>query len=111
MSTVLPAGFEHLEPFLGWALETEPERAARRATSRFEDVKAFYDAAFPTTEAALDHLKDHRLEQLPAPSRTLLLLMLSFVEAALAVENYGQVTVPNACEVSRFEARTIGGSF
>ena len=111
MSGSLPRGFDHLEPFLAWALPTEPERVARRTTSRFEDVKAFYDAVFPSTGAALDHLKDYRLEDLPDSSRTLLLLMMSFVEAALAVENYGQVTVPNACDVSRFATRTLGGSF
>lgn len=111
MNTMLPVGFEHLQPYLEWALETEPERVARRIASRFEDVKAFYDAVFPSTAAALDHLKDHRLADLPGPSRTLLLMMLSFVEAALVVENYGQVAVPNGFDVSKFETRVLRGSF
>lgn len=111
MSSALPAGFEHLEPFLGWALETETERSARRSASTFEDIKIFYDAAFPTIAAALNHLKDYRIEDLPGPSRTLLLLMLSFAEAALVVEIHGQVAVPMAFEISKFETRVLGGSF
>jgi hypothetical protein len=107
----LPEGFQHLEPFLAWALETEPERAGRRVASRFEDVKPFYDAVLPSLPAALDHLKAFRLEELPPASRTLLLLLLSYAEVALAVENFGQVTVPQGFELAKFETRVLGGTF
>ena len=111
MSPSLPEGFRHLEPYLAWALETEPERAGRRVASRFEDVKPFYDAVLPSLPAALDHLKAFRLEELPPASRTLLLLLLSYAEAALAVENFGQVTVPQGFELAKFETRVLGGTF
>lgn len=111
MTASLPEGFRHLEPFLAWALETEPERAGRRLASRFEDVKALYDAVLPSLPAALDHLKAFRVEELPPASRTLLLLLLAYAEAALAVENFGQVTVPQGFELAKFETRVLGGTF
>ena len=107
----LPAGFEPLEPYTDWALETEPERSAQRAASRFEDMKRLYDAVFPLLPAALDHLKAFRLEQLEAPSRTLLMILLSYAEAALVVENFGQVAVPDGYGIERFQVRRIGGTF
>ncbi|MCC2655684.1 MAG: Uncharacterized protein K0Q76_792 [Panacagrimonas sp.] len=109
--TTLPPGFENLAPYLDWALETEPERSAKRAASRFEDVKRFYDAVFPLLPAALIHLQAFRLEHLDAPSRTLLQLLLSYAEAALVVENFGQVAVPDGYGIERFEVRRLGGTF
>jgi len=111
MAARLPAGFEALEPFLDWSLETETERSAKRAASAFEDVKRLYDAVFPVLPAALDHLKGFRLEELDAPSRTLLMILLSYAEAALVVENFGQVAVPDGYGIERFEVRRIGGTF
>ena len=107
----LPEEFRHLEPFLGWALETEPERAGRRLASRFEDVKAFYDAVLPSLPAALNHLQAFRVEELPPSSRTLLLLLMSYAEAALAVENFGDVSVTQGFELAKFETRVLGGTF
>lgn len=111
MNSALPEGFGSLEPFLGWALETEVERSARRAASSFADVRSLYDAVLPLLPAALDHLKDYRLEDLPAPSRSLLLVLLSYAEAALVVENFGQVTVPQGFEITKFETRRLSGTF
>jgi hypothetical protein len=111
MAAGLPVGFEALERFRDWALETEPERSAKRAASRFEDVRDFYDAVFPLLPAALDHLKVLRLEELDEPSRTLLKILLSYAEAALVVENFGQVTVPDGYAIERFQVRRFGGSF
>jgi hypothetical protein len=107
----LPGGFQSLEAHLDWALETEPQRTAKRAASRFEDVRRFYDAVFPLLPAALNHLKAFRLDQLDAPSRTLLMLLLSYAEAALVVENFGQVAVPDGYGIERFQVRQIGGTF
>lgn len=111
MAALLPAGFEALEPFRDWALETESERSAKRAASSFDDVKRLYDAVFPLLASALDHLKAFRLEELDAPSRTLLMILLSYAEAALVVENFGQVVVPDGYGIERFEVRRIGGTF
>lgn len=108
----LPVGFEALEPFAAdWALATEGERSARRAASRFEDVKALYDVVLPVLPAALNHLKAFSLDGLPEPSRRLLLILMSYAEAALAVENFGQVGVPNGFGIEKFEGRVMGGMF
>jgi hypothetical protein len=109
--SALPAGFQALEPHLDWALETEAARSARRTESSFDDVKAFYDAVFPLLPAALDHLKAFPLDRLPGSSRTLLLLLLSYAEAALVVETFGQIAVPNGFGIEKFEGRLLGGSF
>jgi hypothetical protein len=111
MSAALPDAFRSLEAHLDWALETESERSAKRAASRFEDVRRFYDAVFPQLPAALDHLKAFRLDQLDARSRTLLMLLLSYAEAALVVENFGQVSVPDGYGIERFQVRQFGGTF
>ncbi|MGH8515848.1 MAG: hypothetical protein ACREUE_00170 [Panacagrimonas sp.] len=111
MATTLPKGFEALEPHLDWALETEAERSAKRAASRFEDMKRFYDDVFPLLTTALDHLKAFRLEDLDTPSRTLLKILLSYAEAALVVETFGQVAVPDGYGIERFDVRGFGGTF
>ncbi len=111
MNDALPQGFSKLEPFLGWALETEVERSARRSASSFADMRGLYDAVLPLLPAALDHLKDYPLDKLPAPSRTLLLVLLSYAEAALVVENFGQVSVPQGFEITKFETRRLSGTF
>lgn len=111
MGAVLPSGFEALEAHLDWALETEPERSAKRAASRFEDVKQLYDAVFPLLPAALDHLKALPVDRLDAASRTLLMILLSYAEAALVVENFGQVSVPDGYDIGRFQAHRLGGTF
>ena len=48
----LPPAFEDLEPWADWALPTEPERYAKRLASEFDELQAFYDAAFPRLEEA-----------------------------------------------------------
>jgi hypothetical protein len=111
MKGALPHGFETLEPFLEWALPTEPERSAKRSASRFEDVRRFYDAVFPQLPAALGHLRAFPLDALDGPSRTLLMLLLSYAEAALVVETFGQVAVPDGYGIERFEVRQYGGTF
>ena len=111
MNRALPEGFQALEPFLDWALETEVERSARRAASRYEQVRHFYDAVLPLLPTALDHLKAWRIEDLPAASRRLLLVLLSYAEAALVVENFGQVSVPQGFDISQFETRRLSGTF
>lgn len=112
MSAHLPEGFGTLEPYLGWALETELERASRRAASDFADVKAFHEAVFPLAPSALELLNSHRVDDLEGPIRTLFLLMLSFTEAAFAVEAYGQVQVVMGLPVSRFERiPNLSGTF
>jgi len=55
-AVLLPAEFADLEPFAAtWCLPTEPERWARRLASTMDELQAFYDAAFPRAEEAVDY--------------------------------------------------------
>ena len=73
----LPAEFADLEPFADWCLEFERERYAKRLASTMAEMQAFYDAAFPRLEAAMEHLDQYQLDALPedaqAPAVALLL--------------------------------------
>ena len=73
----LPAEFADLEPFSDWCLEFERERYAKRLASTMDEMQAFYDAAFPRLEAAMEYLDQYPLDALPddahAPAVALLL--------------------------------------
>lgn len=101
--TTLPSGFHDLEPFVArWSLATERERHATRLASEMSELQAFYDAMQPRMEALIDHLNALDLSALGAPEQRLLQLGLSYIEASLAVEAYGEPTVTDGFEPSRF---------
>ena len=54
--TVLPPDFADLEPFADWAVHGERARYAKRVSSTMDELQAFYDAAFPRYEAAVEYL-------------------------------------------------------
>lgn len=86
----LPADFAGLEPFAErWALPTTAERAALRTASTPEDREAFFAAAAPLLDPALDHLDGVALDAFSAEERRLMDLMLSLAHVALAVEIQG----------------------
>lgn len=88
---LLPPEFADLEPFAeAWCLATEPERWARRLATPFEELQAFYDAAFPRAEAAMAHLDRHPLDDLPDDAERLLQLLKSLALVSYAVEVWGQ---------------------
>ena len=76
MST-LPAEFADLEPFSDWCLESERERYAKRLSSTMPELQAFYDAAFPHLEAAIEYLDQYPLDALPEDAKHLLWLCYS----------------------------------
>ncbi|MBY0423012.1 MAG: hypothetical protein K2Q06_11965 [Parvularculaceae bacterium] len=89
-TSLLPPGFEPLEPFAAtWAIDGAPERAARRSASTEAERRAFYAAALPLMAQALDALDRTPLAAHDAAERRLMLLMLSFAHVALAVEMQG----------------------
>jgi len=98
----LPTQFAELEPFLGWSLATERERTARRQTSSVPEIKAFYDAMLARLGEILDYLNDFSQEDVPADVKRLFLLSLSLAEVAPAVENFGQPSVVDGYDYSRF---------
>jgi hypothetical protein len=86
----LPADFFVLEPFVvGWALPTTAERAARRTASTLKEREAFFAAAGPLLDRALNHLDRIVLGSFSAPEQRLMDLMLALAHVALAVEIQG----------------------
>ena len=86
----LPAAFSALEPFVEtWALEGSARRAAKRSESSPEQREAFFAAASPLLDAALEHLDARSLNALARAEQRLMNLMLSLGHVALAVEIQG----------------------
>jgi hypothetical protein len=94
--SVLPEPFADLEPFADWCLEFERERYAKRLASSMDELQAFYDAAFPRLEAAMAHLDQFDLDELPEDAKHLLWLCYSLVNASFPVEVWRQARVPDS---------------
>jgi hypothetical protein len=91
VTTILPTSFADLQPFADmWCLPTESERWDKRMSSSMEELVAFYDAAFPRLEAAVDHCDHHPLDALPEDVTNLLRLVYSVILVAMSVEIFGQ---------------------
>ena len=103
----LPEGFAELERFVAdWALASEAARNAKRLSSSFDDIRAFYDAMLPQIDSIGEHLARFDLGDLPEPERCLFHLALSLMEVTPAVEIHGMPDVPDAIEAERFEIRS-----
>jgi hypothetical protein len=92
----LPAEFADLEPYLAWALPTEPERYARRLASTMPQMQEFYEAAFARLEDAIAYCDTFALDHLPEEARTLMHLMQSLVMVSFPVEVWKQPRVPDS---------------
>jgi hypothetical protein len=92
----LPDEFADLEPYLAWALPTEPERYNRRLASSMDEMQAFYDAAYPRLTDAMAYCGDTPLDELPDDARTLLHLMQSLIMVSFPVEVWKQPRVPDS---------------
>jgi hypothetical protein len=91
VTTTLPTVFGDLQPFAErWCLATESERWDQRMSSSMKELLAFYDAAFPRLEAAIDYCDRYPLDALPEEVTNLLRLVHSLVLVAMAVEIFGQ---------------------
>jgi hypothetical protein len=85
--TMLPAGFEALEPFVaGWAIEGAAARAARRTHSSPAERAAFFETISPLLGTALEHLDQTPLPDQHGADRRLMALCLSLAHVAQAVE-------------------------
>jgi len=92
----LPAEFAEFEPYLDWALTTEPERYAKRLASSMTEMQAFYDVAFPKLEAVMDYCDKFPLDDLPDDARALMHLMQSLVMVSFPIEAWKQPRVPDS---------------
>ncbi|AZI35532.1 hypothetical protein NT2_07_01940 [Caenibius tardaugens NBRC 16725] len=101
----LPPEFADLAPFLDWALATADERYAYRRNASRAELKAFYDAILPRTEAILALVDQYPLGALPEELHPLYHLVLSLAEVAPHIELYGGAPgVPYAFDETRFVA-------
>jgi len=86
----LPAGFERLEPFVGyWAADSAAGRDRLRTESSEADRAAFYAVAKDLLAPALANLDRKPLAGLDASEQRLMNLMLCFAHVAVAVEFQG----------------------
>lgn len=98
----LPEPFHDLAPYLAWALPTERERSAKRYTSTMADIRAFYDAMIGRMMEVLPYLAQFAPDNVPTDVQRLFYLTLSLAEIAPAVENFGQPSVVEGYDNTRF---------
>jgi hypothetical protein len=94
--STLPNEFSDLEPLAAWALPSERERYAKRIASTMDELQAFYDAAFPRMEAALQYLDQYALDAIPEDAQNLLWLYCALVTVSFPVEVWRQPRVPDS---------------
>ena len=93
---LLPAEFADLEPWVEeWCLDSEPERYAKRLSSRMDEIQAFYDAIFPRAEEAIQYLEKFPLDDLPEDAFRLLKLLYSLILMSFPVEIWHQSYIPD----------------
>jgi hypothetical protein len=108
MSALLPEGFADLERFVAdWALPDSLARMAKRQASAMGDIRAFYDAIIPRAEAALGHLRNFSLGEVPPAEERLLKLLLSLAEIAPAVEWFDDPKVYDGFDVHKIRYTRI----
>ena len=87
--TLLPPEFSNLEPFARtWVLQTERERNAKRRASSMAEITAFYDAVVGRLPQIAAYLADRKRDSLEPRDQRLVLIALSLMEVAPAVELY-----------------------
>jgi hypothetical protein len=97
MSTVtLPAGFDDLAPFAGWALQGERARYDKRVASTMDELQTFYDAAFGRLDDACAYFDGYGIDDLPEEGVHLLWMMCALVTVSFPVEAWRQPRVPDS---------------
>ena len=92
----LPAEFADLEPFSDWCLESRARALRQAAREHDGELQAFYDAAFPRLDAAIEYLDQYELDALPDDATHLLWLCYSLVNVSFPVEVWRQPRVPDS---------------
>ena len=96
MPSSLPSDFADLEPFADWALQGEGARYAKRLASTMDELQAFYDAAFPRLDDAMQYLEQYEVDSMPEDAKRLLRLYCALVTVSFPVEVWRQPYVPDA---------------
>lgn len=107
MTRPLPPQFSALRPFVAeWAQPTEADRLAKLTRTSIADLKEFYDAVFARAEEIKTYLMPFRLDAMPDDAKTLLDLLLTFVETAHPIElNWTETDIDDPFALDRM---TIG---
>lgn len=108
-ASLLPEGFEALEPFVeAWAINGTANRAARRITSDCVEKKQFYNAGKELLAPGLAFLDRKPLDQFNDKENRLMNLLLSLAHISLAVEIQEEDEIKHAQYASRMRfTRTI----
>lgn len=86
-NTPLPPDFAELQPFVAdWALATERDRYFKLLATPLSELRRFYDAMLPRSEAITAYLARFPLDALPPEARLLYDLMVTFVETAHPID-------------------------
>jgi hypothetical protein len=96
MANLLPAEFADLEPFADWGIRGERARYAKRVSSTMDELQAFYDAAFPRLEDAMEYLEKFEVDALAEDGQRLLWLYCALVTVSFPVEAWRQPRVPDS---------------
>lgn len=100
-ASLLPPGFEALEPFVpAWALDTAEQRHRARLASTEADRQAFFAVAKDLLAPGLDQLDRTPPAAFTPDEQRLMQLLLSVAHVALAVETQGADEARHA-EVAR----------
>jgi hypothetical protein len=92
----LPEQFADLAPFTDWIFDTWRPRYEKRLASTMDEMQAFYDAAFPRAEAAIEYLDQFALDELPDDALNLMRVLYSLISISFAVEAWRQPNVPDS---------------
>ena len=97
MTSILPSGFEDLEPFVAdWAKPTRAERYATRLSKSIDELVEFYDAIAPRSEEAIAYLDALELDALPDDATRLMQLLYSMILVSYAVNIFKQPRIPDS---------------
>lgn len=95
--TVLPSGYESLEPFVAhWARPNAAERAGSRTASSDTERRAFYAATNVRFAEALGYLDGKGFAQFDIQDERLMNLLLGFAHCAQAIEVQGDAESSHA---------------
>lgn len=105
----LPDGFQDLEQYVDkWALSEFMDRYAMRATSPFDEVKAFYNAVLPRMDDIMAHIDQYEMNAMPPQAFNLAMLGMSFMDVSPAAELFDQSDVPWGFDWSRMTYTELG---
>jgi hypothetical protein len=93
---MLPEAFADLERFAErWCHDTEAKRYEVRLASTMDELQDLYDTALPRAEAAMEHLDQFDLYDLPERELNLLRLLFALIVVTFPVEAFRQPKVPD----------------